>query len=152
MASEAPAAGDRQPGIARRNIELQREPTEAHRREEALREVLRLTSWSSDKGNASKFTDRGEVRIAAALRNGQFAASVSDTGPGIASEEQTRIFAQFHQVDSCHTKAKGGLGLAIAKPIMEMHRGRIWVESTLGKGATFQLELPILAQNQKATV
>jgi len=150
MASEALAAGDWQPGIARRNIELQREPAEAHRREEALNEVLRLTSLSSDKGNASKFTDRGEVRIAAALRNGQFAASVSDTGPGIGSEEQTRIFAQFHQVDSCHTKANGGLGLA--KPIMEMHRGCIWVESTLGKGATFQLELPILAQNQKATV
>ena len=61
-----------------------------------------------------------------------------------------RIFEQFHQVDGSNTKAKGGtgLGLAIAKQTVEMHGGRIWVESTLGKGATFQLELPILAEKQ----
>ena len=58
--------------------------------------------------------------------------------------EQTRIFEQFHQVDSSNTKAKRGTGirLAIAKQIVEMHDGRIWVESTLGKGATIQVELP----------
>jgi two-component system, NtrC family, sensor kinase len=72
---------------------------------------------------------------------------VADTGPGIPSEEQTRIFEQFHQVDSSNTKAKGGtgLGLAIAKQIVVMHGGRIWAESTLGRGATFQLRLPIRA-------
>jgi signal transduction histidine kinase len=59
-----------------------------------------------------------------------------------------RIFEEFHQVDDSNTKTKGGtgLGLAIAKQIIEMHGGRIWVESTLGKGATFQMELPIRAQ------
>ena len=76
--------------------------------------------------------------------NGHFAVSVTDTGPGIAVEHQTRIFEHFHQVDGCNTKAKGGtgLGLAIAKQIVEMHGRRIWVESKPGKGATFQMELP----------
>jgi signal transduction histidine kinase len=103
-------------------------------------------------GNALKFTDAGEVRIIAMPANGGFAVSVTDTGPGIPPEEQTRIFQEFHQVDSSNTKAKGGtgLGLAIAKQIVEMHGGRIWVESTFGKGSTFQVELPIRAQNDEA--
>jgi signal transduction histidine kinase len=95
-------------------------------------------------GNAIKFTDAGEVRIIATASNGHFALSVTDTGPGIPQEHQARIFEQFHQVDSSNTKAKGGtgLGLAIAKQIVEMHGGRIWVESTVGKGSTFQMEIP----------
>jgi signal transduction histidine kinase/putative methionine-R-sulfoxide reductase with GAF domain len=99
-------------------------------------------------GNAIKFTDAGEVSIAAGARNGHFAVSVTDTGPGIPLNQQDRIFDQFHQVDSSLTKAKGGtgLGLAIAKQIVEMHGGRIWVESTLGKGSIFQMELPIRAE------
>ena len=104
-------------------------------------------------GNALKFTDAGEVRIVAMPANGGFSVRVTDTGPGIPDEEQTRIFEEFHQVDASNTKAKGGtgLGLAIAKQIVQMHGGRIWVESTLGKGSTFQVELPIRAQND-ATV
>jgi signal transduction histidine kinase len=76
---------------------------------------------------------------------------VADTGPGIPEHEQTRIFDQFHQVDGSPTKAAGGtgLGLAIAKQIVEMHGGRIWVESTLGKGSTFQMELPMRAEFRK---
>src|SRR5262245_14777933 len=99
-------------------------------------------------GNAIKFTDAGEVRIVAGARNGHFAVSVTDTGPGIPLDQQDRIFDQFHQVDSSLTKAKGGtgLGLAIAREIVEMHGGRIWVESTLGKGSFFQMELPIRAE------
>src|SRR5215813_8546437 len=103
-------------------------------------------------GNAIKFTDTGEVRVSARVVNGHFAVSVMDTGPGIPEEHQARIFEHFHQVDSSLTKAKGGtgLGLAIAKEIVEMHGGRIWVESTLGKGSTFQLELPTRAEFQKS--
>jgi GAF domain-containing protein/anti-sigma regulatory factor (Ser/Thr protein kinase) len=98
-------------------------------------------------GNAIKFTDTGEVRIAATSVNGRFNVTVTDTGPGIPEEHQSRIFEQFHQVDSSSTNAKGGtgLGLAIAKQIVEMHGGRIWVRSTLGKGSTFQMELPTRA-------
>jgi signal transduction histidine kinase len=102
-------------------------------------------------GNAIKFTDAGEVSIAAVARNGHFAVSVTDTGPGIPLDQQGRIFDQFHQVDSSLTKAKGGtgLGLAIAKQIVEMHGGRIWVMSTLGKGSTFHMELPMRAEFRK---
>jgi signal transduction histidine kinase len=103
-------------------------------------------------GNAIKFTDAGEVRVSATAANSHFTVTVADTGPGIPEEHQARIFEQFHQVDSSNTKAKGGtgLGLAIAKEIVEMHGGRIWVESTLGKGSTFQLEVPIRAEYLKS--
>ena len=86
--------------------------------------------------------------------NGHFNVSVTDTGPGILVEHQMRIFEQFHQVDSSNTKAKSGtgLGLAIAKQIVEMHGGRIWVESTLGKGSNFQMELPIRAEIRRGNV
>ena len=102
-------------------------------------------------GNAIKFTDTGEVRITATAENGHFTVAVTDTGPGIPPEELKRVFEQFHQIDNSNTKAKGGtgLGLAIAKQIVEMHGGRIWVESTLGKGATFQMELPVRAEFRK---
>jgi signal transduction histidine kinase len=103
-------------------------------------------------GNAIKFTDTGEVRVVAKAIHGHFAVSVADTGPGIPEHERTRIFEQFHQIDSSNTKAKGGtgLGLAIAKQIVEMHGGRIWVEATVGKGSTFQMELPTRAEFRKS--
>jgi signal transduction histidine kinase len=92
-----------------------------------------------------------KVRVTAKAVNGHFNVSVTDTGPGIPTEHQNRIFDQFHQVDSSNTKAKGGtgLGLAIAKQIVEMHGGRIWVESTLGEGSTFQVELSSRAELYK---
>ena len=99
-------------------------------------------------GNAIKFTDTGEVRVTAKAVDGRFNVSVTDTGPGIPDDERTRIFEQFHQVDSSLTKAAGGtgLGLAIAKQIVEMHGGRIWVESTIGEGSTFHMEIPTRAE------
>jgi signal transduction histidine kinase len=104
-------------------------------------------------GNAIKFTDSGEVSITASATNNHFTVSVTDTGPGIPGDQLTRVFEQFHQVDSSNTKAKGGtgLGLAIAKQIVEMHGGRIWVESMVGKGATFQMQLPIRAEARSAS-
>jgi len=93
----------------------------------------------------------GEVCLTAKAVNGHFAVSVMYTGPGIPEQERSRIFEQFHQIDNSNTKAKGGtgLGLAIAKQIVEMHGGRIWVESTLGKGSTFLMELPTRAEIRK---
>ncbi|MBO0740528.1 MAG: GAF domain-containing protein, partial [Hyphomicrobiaceae bacterium] len=102
-------------------------------------------------GNAIKFTDAGEVRIAAQMANAMFCVAVADTGPGIPASEQARIFNEFHQVDSSNTKKKGGtgLGLAIAKRIVELHGGRIWVKSELGSGSSFQVELPVRAEQRK---
>jgi signal transduction histidine kinase len=96
-------------------------------------------------GNAIKFTDAGEVRIAAGAANSHFTVSVSDSGPGIPTEECERIFEKFRQVDSSNTRAKGGtgLGLAIARETVVMHGGRIWVESTFGEGSTFRMKLPV---------
>jgi len=96
-------------------------------------------------GNAIKFTDSGQVQIGVVTNNGMFEIAVSDTGAGIAPEQQQQIFEEFHQVDSSNTKVQGGtgLGLAIAKRIIEMHGGRIWVQSVPGKGSTFSFSLPL---------
>jgi signal transduction histidine kinase len=96
-------------------------------------------------GNAVKFTDAGEVRVEAKASDGTFLISVSDTGPGIAAEDQARIFEEFQQADTSSTRKKGGtgLGLSIAKRILALHGGRIWVESALGKGSTFSFTLPV---------
>ena len=96
-------------------------------------------------GNAVKFTDQGEIAIGASTENGHFVLSVRDTGPGIAPEDQGKIFEEFQQVDSSNTRKKGGtgLGLAISKRMVEMHGGTITVDSELGRGATFRVSLPV---------
>jgi signal transduction histidine kinase len=101
-------------------------------------------------GNAIKFTDAGEVAIKAEAHNGSFHVSVRDTGPGISSADQARLFQEFQQADNAITKKKGGtgLGLAISKRIIEMHGGRIWVESQPGQGSTFTFTLPVIVERQ----
>jgi signal transduction histidine kinase len=101
-------------------------------------------------GNAIKFTDTGEVAIKAEAHNGSFHVSVRDTGPGISSADQARLFQEFQQADNAITKKKGGtgLGLAISKRIIEMHGGRIWVESQPGQGSTFTFTLPVIVERQ----
>jgi signal transduction histidine kinase/HAMP domain-containing protein len=96
-------------------------------------------------GNAIKFTDAGSVGIRARVVDGSFLVAVSDTGAGIAAEDQERIFEEFQQVDTSSTRRKGGtgLGLAIARRIVELHGGRIWVESTPGQGTIFYFTLPL---------
>jgi GAF domain-containing protein len=98
-------------------------------------------------GNAIKFTDAGEVVISADANNGAFNVSVRDTGPGISAADQAKLFQEFQQADNSLTKKKGGtgLGLAISKRIIEMHGGRIWVESQLGEGSTFFVTIPVEA-------
>jgi signal transduction histidine kinase len=101
-------------------------------------------------GNAIKFTDKGEVAIEASLADGSFRVAVRDSGPGIAAADQAKIFEEFQQVDNTLTRQKGGagLGLAISKRIVEMHGGRILVDSELGKGATFTIWLPVSADRE----
>ena len=101
-------------------------------------------------GNAIKFTDAGEVSVRVVNSAGTFLVSVTDAGPGIAQEDQQRIFEEFQQSGSSLTKTKGGtgLGLSIAKRIVEMHGGSLWVESTLGKGSTFFFSVPIQAEQE----
>jgi signal transduction histidine kinase len=102
-------------------------------------------------GNAIKFTDEGEVKIEATVSDGRFLVSVSDTGPGLAEVDQQKIFDEFQQADGSSIRKKGGtgLGLSISKKIIDMHGGRIWVESALGKGSTFRFTLPIRVEKQR---
>jgi signal transduction histidine kinase len=101
-------------------------------------------------GNAIKFTDKGEIMIKASANDGAYNLAVRDTGPGISEADQQKLFQEFQQADTSITKAKGGtgLGLAISKRIIEMHGGRIWVESRPGQGSTFSLTLPIKVEHQ----
>jgi signal transduction histidine kinase/uncharacterized membrane protein len=101
-------------------------------------------------GNAIKFTDQGEVAIRAEVNNGAFHVSVRDTGPGISATDQAKLFQEFQQADNSITRKKGGtgLGLAISKRIIEMHGGRIWIDSILGKGSTFSFTVPMHIERQ----
>ena len=103
-------------------------------------------------GNAIKFTDAGEVVIKADASDGTFNLAVRDTGPGISAADQARLFQEFQQADNSNTRKKEGtgLGLAISKRIIEMHGGRIWIESQVGQGSTFFVTLPVQAQAQSA--
>jgi len=98
-------------------------------------------------GNAIKFTEKGEVAIEASFSDGSFQVAVRDSGPGVAAADQAKIFEEFQQLDNAPTRPKGGtgLGLAISKRIVEMHGGRILVDSELGKGGTFTIRLPVNA-------
>jgi len=95
--------------------------------------------------NALKFTEQGEVRVGAREESaGQVTFYVSDTGIGIASEDQERIFEEFTQIEGGHQKkVKGtGLGLPLSRKLAEMLGGEIRVESEPGRGSTFSLQLP----------
>lgn len=96
--------------------------------------------------NAIKFmpVEGGTLRLDADDMGDFVLISVQDTGIGIKKEDQDKIFEKFYQADSSLTRQAGGsgLGLAICKAIIEMHGGRIWVESEFGKGATFRFLLP----------
>ena len=94
--------------------------------------------------NAVKFTPAGgAVDVTAARVNGEVRVSISDDGPGIAPADQARIFEEFQQAAAGKQQGEGtGLGLALSRRLVELHDGRIWVESELGKGSTFVFTLP----------
>ena len=95
--------------------------------------------------NAARFTERGGVRVQARREGNNMIVSVSDSGPGIAPEHQQRIFEPFQQVDGSIRRRFGGtgLGLSISKRFVEMHGGRMWLESQVGVGSTFYFSLPV---------
>lgn len=95
--------------------------------------------------NAVKFTPAGgNVEVSSAQRNGEVFVSVADTGPGIAPDDQERIFEEFQQTELGAEQREGtGLGLALSKKLIELHGGRLWVESEVGQGSTFTFTLPV---------
>lgn len=96
-------------------------------------------------GNAIKFTEKGEVKLTAAVENGLLVVTVADTGIGIPAEKQEDIFKSFEQVDASTAREYGGtgLGLSITRQLVELHGGRIMVESEPGLGSRFHFSLPI---------
>ena len=96
-------------------------------------------------GNALKFCKRGRVTVGVERQGNDLLYHVSDTGIGIPKEELKNIFTEFRQVDTAITRefSGTGLGLNITKKFVEMHGGRIWAESELGKGSTFFFSIPL---------
>jgi signal transduction histidine kinase len=100
--------------------------------------------------NAIKYTPSGgRIQVTVRPQTGMVAISVTDTGIGIPEAELTRIFERFYQVESHLTRVQGGmgLGLSIARGMVELHGGHIWAESVEGRGSRFTFTLPVLWKN-----
>ncbi len=109
--------------------------------------------------NAAKFTDEGSINVEVGLKRGtagrnEVCVSVTDTGPGIAEQDQAKLFQPFSQVDDSPTRKTGGtgLGLSICQHIVNMHGGKIWVESEVGRGSTFHFTLPLFRKEHESAV
>jgi len=101
--------------------------------------------------NAVKFTPSGgTVRVRASFHDQSLAVSVEDTGVGIPREDLVRVFERFYKSDKSRARSSGGtgLGLPIARHIVEAHGGTIWVDSVEGKGSTFTFTLPRMSEEQ----
>jgi two-component system phosphate regulon sensor histidine kinase PhoR len=94
--------------------------------------------------NAIKFNrPRGSIRTATRYSEGSVVVDVTDTGTGIAKDDLPHIFERFYKADKSRAGQGTGMGLAIAKHIVEAHGGKIWVQSDEGKGSTFSFSLPL---------
>ncbi|MEX2012475.1 MAG: HAMP domain-containing sensor histidine kinase, partial [Patescibacteria group bacterium] len=102
-------------------------------------------------GNAIKFTDKGGITIKISQPDPKnLRVAVTDTGRGIAKTDQPKLFQKFSQVKREVDEHQGsGLGLYISKNFVELHKGKIWVDSDTGKGATFSFEIPLIAKPPK---
>jgi signal transduction histidine kinase len=100
--------------------------------------------------NAVKYTDEGKISVGLTGDNEVVQFRITDTGPGMPAEDIPHLFQKFYRVDSSATRTIGGtgLGLFICRKIVELYQGRIWVESELGKGSTFFINLPRLETKQ----
>src|SRR5262245_1004733 len=120
----------------------------------AFGDVGRITQCLMNlAGNALKFTRRGRVEISVELQGDLLVYRVADTGIGIAPDKIETVFAEFRQGDATITSEFGGtgLGLSITRQFVEMHEGRIGVESELGKGSTFSFAIPLRLAGGKIT-
>jgi signal transduction histidine kinase len=135
------------PAAAAQGIALEREPGAF---------PILLSTFDDDRisqvlnnlvGNALKFTPKhGRIALDAQRVDGELVMSVRDSGCGIAADELERVFERFWQVPG-GARVGSGLGLYISRCIVEAHGGRIWAESTPGKGTTFSFTLPMSADN-----
>jgi signal transduction histidine kinase len=97
-------------------------------------------------GNAIKFTpEGGRIAVAATRARDEVQFSIADTGPGIPEQDLAHVFDRFWQAETASRRGGVGLGLQICKGIVEAHGGRIWVESSVGRGSTFSFTIPIHA-------
>jgi PAS domain S-box-containing protein len=111
---------------------------------EADRTRLRQIMWNI-VGNAIKFTEKGSVTISMSMTtDDELLVAIKDTGIGIKPEHRDLVFEQFRQIDSGLNRAAGGtgLGMPITKNLVELHGGKIWIESEVGKGTTFLFTIP----------
>jgi PAS domain S-box-containing protein len=99
--------------------------------------------------NAYKYTDEGSIRVALSQLDGAIRLDVVDSGIGISTEDQSKIFERFYRADTPVMEGRGGtgLGLAITKELVELHGGRMWVTSEVGTGSTFTVVLPAAAED-----
>ncbi|WP_447977957.1 response regulator [Candidatus Nitrospira bockiana] len=146
----------RLPATLENTVTLVRERARRHGIHVTLEIDERLDDFTADErkvkqvilnllSNAIKFTpDGGAIALKASSRDERLEISVTDTGIGIAPEEHERIFGEFHQAGGAQARAREGtgLGLALAKKFVELHGGRIWVDSEVGRGSTFTFTLP----------
>ncbi|HET9173812.1 MAG TPA: PAS domain-containing sensor histidine kinase [Candidatus Saccharimonadales bacterium] len=104
--------------------------------------------------NAVKYTDQGKVSIGLTGDEQVAQLYIKDTGPGIPAEDVPHLFQKFYRVDNSATRTIGGtgLGLFICRKIVELYQGRIWVESTLGKGSAFFINLPRLSTEKASAL
>lgn len=104
--------------------------------------------------NAVKYTENGKITLGLTGDNSVVQIRVRDTGPGIPAEDVPHLFQKFYRVDNSATRTIGGtgLGLFITKKIVELYNGRIWVDSEVGKGSTFYINLPRLTSEQATSL
>mgnify|MGYP000402641746 CR=1 FL=1 len=101
--------------------------------------------------NARRYTQAGSVFIRAHQHGDTVQVDITDTGPGISSEEFSQLFTRFHRVEGNSSPERGGgLGLAIARQLIERQGGRVWAESTPGQGSTFSIALLVANEHADA--
>jgi signal transduction histidine kinase len=137
--------------VTRQVVEEQQATTTAHRlllegpeRLEGMWDGQRISQVLANLiSNAIKYSQGGDVCISVRPACGEVIIAVSDQGPGIDPADVSRLFQPFVRIHNARPTAGSGLGLYIAKGIVESHAGRIWVDSEPGKGSTFLIALPL---------